>query len=175
MNLILCGLPLSGKSYYGKKLAERLRFSYIETDFLLEAHYQKTHPDVLTCRQIMTLEGEAYFRELEKKIVQSLDKIHSSVISIGGGTLISPDNVTHLKKLGKLIYIETDIAILLQRLKQKTHPPAYLDPDNPSTSYQTLARSRIPLFERYSDVKVFTKNLSDEQVLERILTAVEAR
>jgi shikimate kinase len=168
MNIILCGLPLTGKTHYGKKLAESLDWPFIDTDLVLEDLYKKKTDQALTCRQIFALNGESYFRELERQAILSLKDIKKSVISIGGGALSSPENITLLKKLGKLIYLESDVEVLLVRLKQKSHPPSYLDPKDPVDSFKQLAKSRTPLYERYCDITIRTDGLSDMEVLARI-------
>jgi shikimate kinase len=168
MNVILCGLPLAGKSYFGKQLSEFLDWPLIDTDLLLEALYKKEFNQSLNCREIAELKGEPYFRELEQKAIDSLKDIKKSIISVGGGTLLSSENVSTLKKLGKLTYLQSDMEILLDRLKQKSQPPSYLDPKDPINSFKELAKERMPFYERYCDVTVCTKGLSDIEVLARI-------
>ena len=60
MNLILCGLPASGKTSVGKRVAEKMGRPFIDTDHLIEAAHQAT------CRELFLLSGEEAFREMEK-------------------------------------------------------------------------------------------------------------
>lgn len=168
MNIILCGLPLTGKSYFGKQLSQFLDWPFIDTDLLLEAMHKKESNQSLTCREIVELKGEPYFRELEKLVIESLKDVKKSIISVGGGALLSSENVAALKKLGKLVYLESDMEVLLDRLKQSTQLPAYLNSENPVNSFRDLANARLPLYGRHCDVTVCTKGLSDIEVLARI-------
>lgn len=97
MNITLCGLPMSGKSTIGMLIAEKLNRKFIDTDRLIENTYNLTKNKKYTCRQIYFLEGEKVFRRLEDHQISSLKNTKNSIIAIGGGSLLNPDNIRILK------------------------------------------------------------------------------
>lgn len=118
MNLILCGFKNCGKSTRGRLLAEEKGYTFIDTDHLIEANYQNK----LSIPEIYEKYGETEFRRIEKMVIHSLQDIENTVIATGGGSVLDPENVEHLKKLGKLIYLKTDKEILKQRLLNNRLP-----------------------------------------------------
>lgn len=165
MNIILCGLPLSGKSHYSKLLSEYLGWPMIETDQLLEKLYKIENKQSLSCSEIYKLKGELFFRDLERRAIASISDAEKSIIALGGGALSNPDNVTTIKNLGKLIYLETETEVILERLKKKKDVPGYLDAKDPTSSFRQLAKARIPVYESYCDGTIVTKGLKDIEVL----------
>lgn len=168
VNIILCGLPMSGKSYLGEIIARHLKWPFIDTDRLIEQHFERREGRSLTCRDICLSEGEGTFRLLEKQAVASLMDHKESVIATGGGTFLSESNLDILKKIGKLIYLKTDNETLLKRLLLKPVLPSYLDPQRPLESFKELAMRRLPAFEKHCHLTVDTNNLLLEQILDLI-------
>ena len=66
MNLILCGFPGSGKTTIGKRVSQRLRYTFIDTDPLIEKAFTEHNGDTLSCREIFTIKGESDFLRIEK-------------------------------------------------------------------------------------------------------------
>lgn len=173
MNIILCGLPMSGKSFLGVRLAEQLRYQFVDTDRLIEQEYADTAGSPLTCREISLKHGEKSFRAWEKEVIKSLADQELSVIAVGGGTLGDPSNVQVLKSIGTLIYLKTDIGILLNRLRQKPSLPSYIDPLNPEESYKELAKHRLPIYEACADFIVEFLPGNENQIMQSICTFME--
>ena len=92
MNLILCGLPMSGKTTVGKLLAQHLKWDFIDTDRCLEKAYEQQSGEFLSCREIYKKLGEGPFRVLEQERLAALAVNGSSVIALGGGCLKEPQN-----------------------------------------------------------------------------------
>ena len=95
-NLILLGYKSSGKTYFGKLLAQELGSVFIDTDQLIEDLYQAS------CRQICLKIGEEAFRHLERSVVSSLKPQADSIIAVGGGTVLHPESCEILDTLGLL-------------------------------------------------------------------------
>ena len=168
MNIILCGLPLSGKSHFAKLLSEYLGWPLIDTDRQLEKLYKTENKQSLTASDIYRLKGETFFRDLERRAIASISHSEKTIIALGGGALTNPDNVSVIKQLGTLIYLETEIDVLIERMKKKNEIPAYLNAKDPENSFRQLAKSRIPVYESYSDATVNTKGLKDIEVVASI-------
>lgn len=172
MNLILCGLPGSGKSTTGKLLAEKWGWQTLETDKELERHYAESSHEVLTCREIYKKIGEKEFRQLENKILSSLS-VERHIIDIGGGTLNDPANIKAVKALGSLVYL--DVSDKEKLYLQMTHKgmPAYLDKDNPFTSFLKLVVEREAIYEQAADIKIDVTGLKPTEIVDKITGSVK--
>ncbi|MGL4348359.1 MAG: shikimate kinase [Chlamydiales bacterium] len=88
MNIILFGLPRSGKTTIGQKLAVNLSLSFIDTDRIIEKLYQKRFKSPYSCREIYQKFGEKKFRILESEAIFSLQNQSNTVIALGGGLFV---------------------------------------------------------------------------------------
>ena len=80
-NLILTGVSASGKSTVGRQLAKLLGMGFLDLDELIEKSQGKT------INEIFSADGEAAFREMEARMLESLQSIRSHVVAVGGGAL----------------------------------------------------------------------------------------
>lgn len=165
MNIILCGMPGSGKSHFGKIAARNLNRSFIDTDLLVMAEYEILKHHRATCREITLKEGEPYFRDLENQVLKGLVSARGSIIALGGGTLCRPENIQILKEMGCIIYLKASPQALLERLMRKEVLPSYLDSANVEGSFERLLQQRLPLYEQNCEQMIDTES---ENVLEVI-------
>ena len=135
-NIILIGMPGVGKTSTGEALAKLLNRPWIDTDFLIK---QKTHCEAATYLQTY---GEAAFRHLEHEVIQEISSMTGSVISCGGGVVVTPSNYQLLRQDGKLIYLTRP----LEELALAGRPLSQ------SVGIQELAAGRLPLYEAWADV-----------------------
>lgn len=166
MNLILCGMPMSGKSTCGNLAASLLLYDFVDTDRLIEQLYASDAGKKLSAREIYIKEGENSFRRWEQMAIESLSDSKETVIAIGGGCLTNADNVRLLKKIGKLIYLKTSLEELLSRLPKEL--PAYLDPKDPKHSLKQLMDKRSPVFESSADITLNIEGLPTSEIAGRI-------
>jgi shikimate kinase len=152
-NLIFIGFKRSGKTSTGKKVALKLDKQFIDTDDLI----------ALDCRQFSQEIGIDSFRLLEKKIIFSLSIVQNAVIATGGGSILDPDNVSQLKKLGKLIYLHVPKDKLKERLL-KPPLPSFLDPKDLDGSFEKMYAHRAPIYEKIADIIV-----KDEKTLWEVI------
>ena len=101
-NIVLIGMPGSGKSAVGKILAERTGLSFADTDQLITEKAGKTIPD------LFRENGEPFFRDLESAVIRERSKQGGQVISTGGGAVLRPENVTALRQNGRLFWLNRD-------------------------------------------------------------------
>ena len=135
-NIVLIGMPGVGKTSTGEALAKLLNRTWIDTDFLIK---QKTHCEAATYLQT---HGEAAFRYLEHEVIQEISSMTGSVISCGGGVVVTPSNYQLLRQNGKLVYLTRpleDLAIVGRPLSERM-------------GVQNLAAVRIPLYEAWAEV-----------------------
>ncbi|CAM4363828.1 shikimate kinase [Cytophagaceae bacterium 50C-KIRBA] len=109
-NIYLIGMPSSGKSTLGKELAKNLGFSFTDMDKLIETREQKT------ISEIFSNQGEAHFRELERKTLHGFQPDQSMVIATGGGVPCFFDNMDYMKKHGISIFLNVELNDLAKRL-----------------------------------------------------------
>ena len=138
-NIILCGYKSCGKTTLGKKISEKTGMHFIDTDDLVSKN----------CRQLYLHSAEA-FREIEKDVIAALIDFQNSVIATGGSSVLAPENVTLLKKLGKIFYLRVPKEIIKERLLSG-QLPAFLDPNRPEESFEEMYASRKDLYEQIAD------------------------
>ena len=101
-NIVLIGMPGSGKSTIGKALAERLGREFTDTDEIITARYGNI-PDIFAEK------GEKYFRDAEAQAVKDVSKLNGTVIATGGGAVLRKENVDALRQNGKLFFLNRPI------------------------------------------------------------------
>lgn len=118
MAIFLIGFMGSGKSFTGKRLANLLDYSFEDLDTYLERKAGKT------ISELFATEGEAYFRKLERDCLHELGKIERLIVATGGGAPCFFDNMRYMKAAGTTIFLDTPVAVLLERLKpEMAHRP----------------------------------------------------
>lgn len=153
MAIILFGFKGSGKTYFGSRLSEELALPFIDTDQLIESRYQ------MSCRELASARGEAYFRKVEKEIILSLDPADSFVIALGGGAVVDPENVAHLQKGGKLIWLQADKETLKERFFQGTWLPH---------SFEEIYAARMALYQTIGAPFVASSGRSESEILHNL-------
>jgi shikimate kinase len=170
LNLILFGFKACGKSYLGKKLAERICRPFLETDHIIEKNYEQSHHQKLTCREIALKHGDPFFRKLEDEAVESLKEVKDSVIALGGGTVINPVNVHTLAKVGTLVFLQIDKETVWERI-MKGPFPSYLDEKDPRGSFERMYHERKEVYEQIPAVWIDV-NQEVETVLKELLLLI---
>lgn len=153
-NLVLVGLPLSGKSAYAKALSPIYQKTIVDTDILIEML------ENLTISEIFKNKGEPYFRNLENKVVTDLYQSTNSVISTGGGMIQDSDIMCKLKQNGIILYLDKDYHQIMEK-DIKNRPLI-----NSKEDVEKLALARIPLYEKHADILVKTDRPRNEVLLE---------
>lgn len=114
MKIFLVGMPGSGKSSVGKLLAESLRIPFIDLDTIIEKEAGRA------IREIFSTQGEARFRELERdallKVISEKDRF---IVATGGGAPCFFDNLEHMKKNGKVVFLDLPMSTIAQRLQNE--------------------------------------------------------
>lgn len=110
-NLILIGMPGSGKTTVGKLLAEKLSMAYIDTDLLIEQVFKEPIHDIFYCY------GEKVFRSIEQEVIKKVQGMKNVIIATGGGVWMDRANRIMLAQCGKVIYLNCPPEELWMRLK----------------------------------------------------------
>lgn len=164
-------MPLSGKSTVGEMLSEKLDFTFIDTDRLIEEIYFRQCGSFLPVREIYKTEGEEAFRELENEAVLMASKCQNTIISLGGGAIISEENRTLLKKTGTMIYLKASIDTLKQRLKENL--PAVFQKEDSESSLRDLLKKREKFYEESSDIEFQVDGLSQDEIVSALARLIE--
>ena len=145
MNLILFGFKGCGKTHFGKRLAEMMRRPFIDTDDLASQLYAQRAEQRRTTDSIYREMGRERFRALESEAILTMKSVENSIIALGGGAVLDPANVSFLKTLGTLVYLEASPETVRKRMSQGP-PPAFLD----DTPFLEMIQERKPIYESIS-------------------------
>ncbi len=118
MHIYLIGYSYSGKTTLGRQLAKRLNYEFFDTDKAIEIKYHTTIP------VFFNRYGEKAFRIIERQILQSTADLDNAVISTGGGTACSDDNIHFMLQHGTVVHLQMSVEEILTRLAKshKTRP-----------------------------------------------------
>jgi shikimate kinase len=147
MNLILFGFKGCGKTTIGQQLAAQLHCTFIDTDHLIEKKGGKP------VREIVLTFGFDRFLKLEQEAVASLKGVSGCVIAVGGGTVLNPENLNTLEKLGTLVYLQASKETLKRRML-RGELPTFLDPKDPEGSFEKMYAARKEFYEQIPAVRI---------------------
>lgn len=165
MNIILFGFQGVGKSHFGRLLAHKLHRPFIDTDNILSELYAEQTNKWLSAHDIYQTEGEAKFRALETQALRTLLSIKNSIIAVGGGAVLDPQNVELLLKIGQLIYLEASFETLKRRAENKSKPAAFIDQEDPVVSLHRTIQKRTPMYESIPSRRIQVDRLDEAGVL----------
>ena len=106
-NLVLVGMPGSGKSTVGAILAKKTGRKLVDLDEEIARRSGMTIPQIFQTR------GEAAFRDLETQVIRELAGTTSAILPTGGGAILRDENVTALKQNGRLFFLDRPLEALL--------------------------------------------------------------
>ena len=159
-NIVLIGMPASGKSTIGKLLAKKMNYEYYDADRYLE---RKENVKIST---LFSEKGEEYFRNLETKYLKELSQKNGIIISTGGGAVKREKNMQILGEKGIIVFLNRKI----EDIAKENHEarPLLQNIDNIYKLYD----ERIELYNRYSDIIVENNGMLKE-VTDRIAEKIE--
>jgi shikimate kinase len=154
--LVLVGMPGSGKSTIGKRLATRLSRPFVDCDHELE---ERCGVSVAT---VFDIEGEAGFRERESRLLDELVKQPDIIIATGGGAVLADQNRQLLNDAATVIYLQASLGELWNRLRNDRKRPL-LQGNHPKQRLANLLEEREALYEWVADVTVRSRRQSAER------------
>ncbi len=160
-SILIVGMPGSGKSSIGRRLAPKLGLDFFDADAeIIKAANGMTIPE------IFAKHGEAEFRSLEARVIGRLLDARSSVIATGGGAFMNPDTRAAAKKKSVSIWLKADIPILLRRVKRKNDRPL-LRGDDPESVLKRLLSEREHTYAE-ADIVIVSREGPHEAVVDEI-------
>lgn len=167
MRIFLIGFMGSGKSHWGRQISTQMKIPYFDLD------EQIVDAEGLSIPDIFARYGEEYFRMKEKDVLETLIDEHASVvISTGGGTPCFFNNIELMKKKGTVVWLNTHVEVLLQRLlREKTKRPLIKDiADEDLKNYIIRKLNERRMYYQQSDLTVDNENsISPAEFIQTIM------
>jgi shikimate kinase len=169
-NLVLIGGRACGKTSVGKALARALERPFVDLDEVLVAQAG------CSIAELVAAAGWPEFRRREKVLVAHYAGLSGQVLAPGGGAVLDPENVRNLKEHGLVIWLMADPATLGERLRgdqgsQEFRPS--LTGGDPVEEMAKVLAEREPLYRAAAHLVLDTTGLSINQVVQRILAAID--
>lgn len=167
-NIILIGMPGTGKSVVGRALAERLRYTFVDVDDLIVEAAGKSLPELLRA------EGLEAFLAVEGRIGLTLD-CEDTVIATGGSMVLSGEAMAHLKENGIAVWLETPLSQIAERMPEDLTDRGIAAPAG--MTIREIYRQRTPLYARYADLIVASREGEDDTArqVEEVMRTVGMR
>lgn len=142
-NIVLIGMPGSGKTTLGNIISQKLNMDFFDIDEYIEKTSGKSIPEIFS-------QGEDHFRNLESQAVNELCKRSSIVLSTGGGVIKRYENIERLKQNGIIFFIDRPVENIISDVQINTRP---LLKDGVQKVYQ-LYEERYELYKKYCHIQI---------------------
>lgn len=150
-NIVLVGMPGSGKTTVGKLLAKKLGMDFIDTDIEIEQLENSTIPFIFENK------GESYFRKVETQVIERISALQGTVIATGGGAVLNENNINMLKQNGSIYFLDRP----LENIVATSNRPL-------SSTKQDLEKrykERYEIYLKASDNRIFSNSTAEDTVL----------
>ena len=160
--IILVGMMGSGKSTVGQLLSKKLGFEFIDTDQMIVDNEQ------LSINEIFDNNGEAYFRDLEKNILDEVD-FSNVVIATGGGLPVFKNNMDILIDRGTTIYLKISAAEVYFRVKEFNNRPLF---ENSIPKVQQILNDRKGFYSK-AKISIDCTGKRPSEIVDEIRTSLK--
>jgi shikimate kinase len=162
---VLVGMPGSGKSTIGRRLAKALGVELLDTDAKIVETTGRSIADIF-------VDGEQEFRRIEADVVRAALAEHDGIVSLGGGAITTPEVRAAL--VGHtVIYLEISAAEGIRRTAGSAARPLLAGPDA-GARFRELMAQRVPLYEQVATVRINTNRRNPGAVVRNIVQRVES-
>jgi shikimate kinase len=160
---ILVGMPGSGKSTIGRRVAKALELPLLDTDVKIVETTGRSIADIF-------VEGEQEFRRIEAAVVCAALAEHEGIVSLGGGAILSPE-VREALAGHTVVYLEINAAEGIRRTSGGAGRP--LLAGDPAERFRTLLRQRVPLYREVATIRINTNRRNPGAVARQIVHRLE--
>lgn len=161
-NIVLIGMPASGKSTVGVILAKILGYNFIDSDIVIQEKEGRK------LSEIIQTEGVEGFIDIENRINSGIEA-EKTVIATGGSVVYGKEAMDHYKNIGKIVYLKVSMDILTKRLNDVKQRGVVM---KDGQSLVSLYNERTPLYDKYADYTIDEKNHTMEEVIADILAVL---
>jgi len=171
-NIILIGYRGTGKTSVGRRLAEKLKAPFYDTDQMIIDRMGKT------IKQWVREKGWESFRQEEKAIIRGISSLDCGVIALGGGAVMDSENREVLRQQGLIIWLNADIETIMERMKADPknldNRPALSEKDW-ETEIQEVLTQRSPVYLRLADFSIDTDWKTVEVIAEELHNVIRIK
>ena len=157
-NVILIGMPGSGKSTSGILLAKTLGLSFLDTDLLIQQQ------EGVLLQDLVNQKGFSGFIGIEERVISGISASFS-VISTGGSVVYSDASMKLLKKIGTVVYLDVSFPEIMRRIQNISTRGIALKSNQ---TLEDLYHERVPLYQKYADLIVCGDNKTIEELVTEI-------
>ena len=161
-NIVLLGMPGSGKSTVGVLLAKSLGMRFIDTDLLIQEQEGRLLKDII--RE----EGLDEFIAIENRVNAEVTA-ENSVIAPGGSAIYGDVAMEHFKEMAEIVYLKLSYRSIAKRLGDLTKRGVVF---RPGQNLKALYKERCPLYEKYADVVIDCDNKTAEECVDLIVKKI---
>ncbi len=162
-NIVLIGMPGSGKSTCGVVAAKMLLKNFYDTDLLIQ------NMEGRSLQEIIDTDGVDYFAKAEEKAILSLE-LEGTVIATGGSVVYSDKAMEHLKSLGKIIYLHLSFDDMVHRINNLESRGVML---KDGETLEDMYNERLPLYNKWAQAVINCGKTPVEQTAKAIVRASE--
>lgn len=162
----MIGFMGTGKSTIGRRLADRLKMKFVDTDHDIEEVTE------MSINKLFKKHGEVRFRSEETAAVRRAVRGDCRVIATGGGVVLNPQNVEMLKENGMLVCLTSDKEAIYERVHRKKNRP--LLEGNVREAIEKLLKEREPYYQ-VAELYIDTSKVSIEEAVEEIIRAYKQK
>lgn len=162
-NIILIGMPSSGKSTAGVLLAKKIGYGFIDCDLLIQGEERARLSEIIATK------GTEGFLKIEERINAGLNVIRC-VIATGGSVCYCDRAMQHLKELGTVVYLKLSAEEVAKRIPSLQKRGVVMRGN--VTTVEGLALERAPLYEKYADITIDCDGKTIDDTVAQIISAL---
>jgi len=167
-SIVLIGMMGAGKSSVGRCLQRRTKLALFDTDDVVASMFGMSIPEVFAQH------GEGKFRKAETEVLRELTIRKQAIIVTGGGIVSREENISLLKRLGVVVWLDSNEETLFERVSRGANRPL-LKKDDPRKAFSQILQVRVPLYAKIANLRVDTSVLTNEEVAVAVLNKLRKR
>ena len=157
-NIVLIGMPSSGKTTIGIELSKLLNKEYVDTDSLIEEKIN------MPISNFLTKDNENDFRDIEEEVTKNVSKLNNKIISTGGGVIKREINIKRLKQNATIVFIDRSLENLITTSSRPL--------SSNRTDLEKLYQQRYNLYKLSADI-IVENNDKLEDTINKIINEVK--
>ena len=166
-SIVLVGIMGSGKTSVGKRLAAKLGLEFVDADAEIETAAG------MTIAEIFARDGEAYFRDGERRVIARLLDERQRVVATGGGAFMNELTRERIARKGISIWLDAPLEVLLKRLRKRNNRPLLQNAD-PEGTMKKLMETRNPTYAQ-ADFSIVSGDGPHDSVVVQVLDVLDGK